>query len=489
VQRDRTLRYAQSGHQRRQIDVDVVRAKRVRSPTAKKTLLLLSAALLAPVALSVAVAQLPPAPGQAPVPTLASHAAPKRTPLAFDGPVRVASSRWLAAAQQQAPSAVAGTTLPMPILATSGTLQKDEALSSALARMGVNSDERSALVRALVPHLETRSLRPGAVFSLRKDVTGALERFEIKALSGNGVPRDVVAVRTVAPIMEERPEPSFAVTHHDAPIEVELASISGSVRSSLYQAMVEGGEDPVLVDKFVDVFAWNVDFYRQTQRSDTFKVLVEKRRAGGRFLGYGRVLAAEYNNAGTVHRGVLFESKDGQHTGTYDEEGSALMRTFLKSPMEMARITSSYGMRFHPVLGRNKAHEGVDYGAAIGTPVWSVADGVVQEARYSATAGNMIVLKHINGFTTEYFHLSRFSDDVRVGQRLKQKQIIGYVGNTGMSTGPHLHFGMLKSGSHVDPQKQKFPNARPVPGDYAKEFDAFVSPLLAELKALDSASS
>jgi murein DD-endopeptidase MepM/ murein hydrolase activator NlpD len=232
------------------------------------------------------------------------------------------------------------------------------------------------------------------------------------------------------------------------------------------------------------VFAWNIDFYRQTQRGDEFRVLVEKQYAGGRFLGYGKVLAAEYVNAGSVHRGFIFTSKDGKHSGTYDDEGNALQRTFLKSPMEIARLTSRYGMRFHPVLGRAKKHEGVDYGAPTGTPVWTVADGVVKEARWSKTAGNMIVVQHLNGISTEYFHLSRFAEGMRAGARVKQKQVIGFVGSTGMSTGPHLHFGMLRSGAHVDPGAQKFPNAKPVPKEYRSEFDKLAQPLLEQLKAL-----
>jgi murein DD-endopeptidase MepM/ murein hydrolase activator NlpD len=297
----------------------------------------------------------------------------------------------------------------------------------------------------------------------------------------------VVVERQPPPITQPEAGATWLARHEDAPIETKIEGLAGAVRSSLYQSMLESGEDPVLVDKFVDVFAWNVDFYRQTQRGDEWRVLVEKRYAGGRFLGYGKVMAAEYVNAGNVHRGFLFSSGDGKHSGTYDEEGNALQRTFLKSPMEIARVTSSYGMRFHPVLGHNKKHEGVDYGAPTGTPVWSVADGVVKEAHYSKTAGNKIVVQHMNGITTEYFHLSKYAGEIKPGARVKQKQIIGYVGSTGMSTGPHLHFGMLKSGGHVDPAKQKFPNAKPVPKDYKSELDRFVAPLLAELRALDRA--
>lgn len=369
-------------------------------------------------------------------------------------------------------------------------LLPDEALSSALARHGIGAEDVSSLVRALKGHLDVRTLRAGLSFTVEtkpfspRDV---LAFFELKTLAPNGVPRTLRATRVEPAITDTDATLGFQVDVVDAPIETRIKGVAGTVRSSLYQSMINAGEDAVLVDKFVDVFAWNIDFYRQTQNGDEFRVLVEKQYAGGRFLGYGKVLAAEYVNAGAVHRGFPFSSKDGKHFGTYDDEGDALQRTFLKSPMEIARLTSSYGMRFHPVLGRNKKHEGVDYGAPTGTPVWSVADGVVKEARYSKTAGNMIVVQHMNGIVTEYFHLSKFAEGIKQGARVKQKQVIGSVGSTGMSTGPHLHFGMLRSGAHVDPAKQKFPNAKPVPKEYRAEFDAMTRGLLEQLKALDRA--
>lgn len=372
-----------------------------------------------------------------------------------------------------------------------GRLGDGEALSTALQRSGVGADDTSDVVRALKDHVEMRGLRAGASFAVvwRPLVTGGKEllRFELATLSGEGVPRTVVVERQPPPITQPEAGALFLARHDDAPIETKVEGLSGAVRSSLYQSMLESGEEAVLVNKFVDVFAWNVDFYRQTQKGDQWRVIVEKRFAGGRFLGYGKVLAAEYVNAGSAHRGFLFDAADGKHGGTYDEEGNALQRTFLKNPMEIARVTSSYGMRFHPVLGKNKQHQGVDYGAPTGTPVWSVADGVVKEARWSKTAGNMIVLQHMNGITTEYFHLSKFADGIKAGARVKQKQQIGNVGNTGMSTGSHLHFGMLRAGAHVDPATQKFPNARPIPKEYQGELERFVAPLLAQLRALDRA--
>jgi murein DD-endopeptidase MepM/ murein hydrolase activator NlpD len=280
---------------------------------------------------------------------------------------------------------------------------------------------------------------------------------------------------------------TFSVSIEDAPIETKLEGVTGAVRSSLYQAMLEAGEDANLVERFVDVFAWNIDFYRQTRAGDQWKVLVEKKYAGGRFLGYGRVMAAEYVNAGAVYRGFLFSSKDGKQSGTYDDEGSGLQRTFLKAPMEITHVTSSYGMRFHPLKKDEQFHHGIDYGAPIGTPIWTVADGVVEMAKMNGGAGNMVKIKHMNGFETEYFHMSRFADGIHEGSRVKQKQLIGYVGSTGLSTGPHLHFGMFKNGDHVDPSKQKFPNAAGVPKPYEGEFKKFMQPLLEQLRSLDAA--
>lgn len=474
--RMRHLRYSKSGHRMREDE----RAARPTPRATFKRLGVLGGAVLLPALVAVvAPRSLDVAPG------------------AFERVARLETQQTAPAPLLPAAPTPAPTPAPPPeppmerVERVEDTLQPGEALSTALQRHSIGANDTSDMVRALKDHLDVRGLRAGASFAIERKplVTGGKElvRFEMRTLSGEGVPRTVIVERQPPPITQPEQGALFLARHEDAPIETKVEGVAGVVRSSLYQSMLEGGEDAVLVNKFVDVFAWNVDFYRQTQKGDAWRVLVEKRYAGGRFLGYGKVMAAEYVNAGRAHRGFLFDSRDGKHSGTYDEEGNALQRTFLKNPMEIARVTSSYGMRFHPVLGHNKKHEGVDYGAPIGTPVWSVADGVVKEARYSNTAGNMIVLQHMNGITTEYFHLSRFAEGLKAGARVKQKQVIGNVGNTGMSTGPHLHFGMLRGGGHVDPAAQKFPNAKPIPREYQDELDSFVAPLLAELRALDRA--
>lgn len=479
------LRYARSGHRAREITRSAALDAKLASGNTRVRLILLVCAIVLPAAIAALVSMRP---AMHPAPSIPATAATAATATVAHSTVPVPTGLVPVPVPVTAP--VPLSPAPRPIV---DKLLPDEALSSALARHGIGAEDTSALVRALASKgkLDVRTLRAGLSFTLETEPgtpRDVLALFELKTLAPNGVPRTLRATRVEPAITEDaNAEIAFSVDVIDAPIETKVDGVSGTVRSSLYQSMIAAGEDAVLVDKFVDVFAWNIDFYRQTQNGDEFRVLVEKQYAGGRFLGYGKVLAAEYVNAGTTHRGFVFSSKDGKHHGTYDDGGDALQRTFLKSPMEIARLTSSYGMRFHPVLGRNKKHEGVDYGAPTGTPVWSVADGVVKEARYSKSAGNMIVVQHMNGVSTEYFHLSKFAEGIRPGARVKQKQHIGNVGTTGMSTGPHLHFGMMRGGAHVDPSKQKFPNAKPVPKEYRAEFDALVAPLLEQLQALDRA--
>jgi murein DD-endopeptidase MepM/ murein hydrolase activator NlpD len=470
------MRFSRSGHLERSDELEQKRLERVTHPATLRRLALVGVALSAPIAIAVAFSALtePPPPA----------------PLAVAPPV----------AETPPPP-------PPPDPTIHDTLRSGEALGSALARHGVGANDVADLVADMGSVLELRALRVGAPFSVLLDGQ-QLARFTFKTTNKDGVPRRVIATRRTdvvatpqsessapAPPLSDRRAPlrtpCFDIALEDAVVITVVEGLVGSVRGSLYNGMLDAGGDATLVNRFVDVFAWNIDFYRQSQPGDEFRLLVEKRFAGEgeerRFLGYGRVIAAEYDNAGHAMRGFTFESADKQFKGVFDDTGESLERTFLKSPLEITRITSNYGSRFHPILKSQRKHEGVDYGAPLGTPVWTVADGVVAEARYSKGAGNMIVISHANGFKTEYFHLARFADGMKSGQRVTQKQLIGFVGSTGMSTGPHLHFGMLRAGRYVDPARQDFPAATPLPPQYRAEFDAFVQPLLAQLQALTRA--
>lgn len=249
----------------------------------------------------------------------------------------------------------------------------------------------------------------------------------------------------------------------------KLARVSGKIidGGTLSLAVDQLGEFPTLVNDFDRLFGWQMDFYRQQRVGDEFAILVEKIYIDGIFREYGRVLSARYKSK--VHGDLLgFKMKQGRGFGVFDEKGRTMERAFLRNPMEITRITSRYGMRFHPVLGKRKRHNGVDYGAPIGTPVWSVSKGQVTHAGWAGASGKLVVIRHSNGYETVYAHLSRIH--VGRGQWVGQRQVIGRVGTTGRSTGPHLHFGMKRHGRHVDPLRQKFPKGAPLKPALRKPF-------------------
>lgn len=250
----------------------------------------------------------------------------------------------------------------------------------------------------------------------------------------------------------------------------EHSLLNGVVNSSIYNAIINSRGDAVLVNNFSDIFAWQFDFYRDTRAGDTYQMIVERNVSEGRFVGFGRVLAAEYMSAGKILRGFYFESTDGTVAGFFDDQGRSLKNAFLKAPLKVASINSRFGMRYHPVQKILKPHNGVDYGAERGTPIMAVAAGTVVNAGYSPFNGNWVRIRHMNGYETEYLHATKLGKGIRVGVRVTQGQVIGYVGKTGLATGYHLHFGMKQNGKYVNPATQRFAREVGVPPRYMAEF-------------------
>ncbi len=260
----------------------------------------------------------------------------------------------------------------------------------------------------------------------------------------------------------------------------QVAAVGGVIDSSLFGAVNASGEDDQLALALADIFAWEVDFNTELRKGDSFRVAVEKLYLEGRFRRYGRVLAAEITRGGRVRRAVRFEGAGG--TGYYTPEGTSLRKAFLRSPLKFSLITSRYSLaRFHPILHETLPHQGVDYAAPAGTPVVAAADGVVVRAGWDGGYGQAVRLRHANGFTTLYGHLSRI--DVRNGQRVAQGMRIGAVGMTGLATGPHLDYRMTRNGAFVDPLKIQSPPAEPVP---AREREAFAQVSALQLALLGS---
>jgi murein DD-endopeptidase MepM/ murein hydrolase activator NlpD len=258
--------------------------------------------------------------------------------------------------------------------------------------------------------------------------------------------------------------------------------VSGQIASSLFAAVTEAGEQDQLALDLAEIFAWDVDFNTELQRGDAFRVAAEKLYLDGRFSRYGRILSAELQRGSRTLRAVRYEGRNG--SGYYAPDGTPLRKAFLRSPLRFSRITSGFTRRrMHPILGRVTAHLGVDYAAPVGTPVSASADGVVITAGWHGGFGNTVRLRHANGYQTLYGHLSRLR--VRVGQRVAQGDVLGSVGSTGLSTGPHLDYRMARNGAWLNPLTAQLPPAEPLAED---ERAAFVQVRDRVLALLDGAA-
>lgn len=241
--------------------------------------------------------------------------------------------------------------------------------------------------------------------------------------------------------------------------ETRVETASGIIESSLFGTIDAMGERDELAIDLSEIFAWDIDFNTMIQRGDTFRVVLEKQYLDGTLRRYGRVLAAEFVNSGKTHTAVRFEGQSG--VGYYDAAGEPLKKAFLKSPLRFTRVSSRFSTgRFHPILQQTRAHNGTDLAAPHGTPVRAIGHGAVTSAGWQGGYGKVVVIRHPNGFTSLYGHLSRI--DVHAGQRVSQNDLVGLVGSTGLATGPHLHFGMTKAGAWTDPMRVQSPPAEPL---------------------------
>lgn len=272
---------------------------------------------------------------------------------------------------------------------------------------------------------------------------------------------------------------SLHVAEGQRPVTVEERRVSGVINSSLYATLDEQNVDPSLAIALSEVFAWQIDFFR-IQKGDRFSVIYEQQLVDGQPVGLGQITAARFQHAGSDYFGFYYEH--GEDVGYYDEEGNSLRKAFLKAPLKYRRISSRYTLRrFHPVQKRYKAHLGTDYAADPGTPIYAVGDGVVLEARFARYNGNYVKIRHNGTYTTGYLHMSRIAKGIRSGQRVRQGDVIGYVGSTGLATGPHLCYRFWKHGKQVDPLKEQIPSADPINPAHAAAYHQLKEQLMQRL--------
>ncbi len=265
--------------------------------------------------------------------------------------------------------------------------------------------------------------------------------------------------------------------------EVVRKSVAGIIQNNLYDCMIEQGASPALVNYLVDLFAWQVDFFK-LQKNDKFKIIYEEKEIENIPIGGERILAAYFEGDGKPQYAFYFEQDSIK--GYYNELGKSMKKPFLNAPLNYTRISSRYTRRrFHPVQKRYKAHLGTDYAAPRGTPIRAVGDGKITRSGYARYNGNYVKIKHNATYSTQYLHMSKIAKGMRVGTKVSQGQVIGYVGSTGLATGPHLCFRFWKNGRQVDPLSIKLPPAKPLPASYEKDYLATKDAYLKELNEMD----
>lgn len=268
-------------------------------------------------------------------------------------------------------------------------------------------------------------------------------------------------------------------------VSVKRREVAGVIEGSLYMSLKAQDVSPVLAVRLSEIYAWTIDFFR-IQAGDTYRVIFEEEYIDDTlFVGTGRIIAANLNHMGDDEYAFGFVDTTYGTYEYYDEKGESLRKAFLRAPLQFGRISSHYTQRrFHPVQKRWKAHLGTDYAAPTGTPILATADGRVIARAYTSGNGNYVKVEHNSVYTTQYLHMSRFAKNVTVGTRVRQGDVIGYVGSTGLATGPHVCYRFWKNGVQVDPLRQKLPDAEPIAEDLRSDFNKVMEPLKAELDGL-----
>ncbi|MDH5785064.1 MAG: peptidoglycan DD-metalloendopeptidase family protein [Chromatiales bacterium] len=347
------------------------------------------------------------------------------------------------------------------------TVKSGDTLSQIFNELGLDPQQLHAVLQADKEEQFLRLLRPKQIlqFQISDNQLQAMQ-YKLSASRSLHIQRDGDA---------------FLSQLVEKVIEKRLTHAGGKIDSSLFLAGQEAGLSDNLIMELVGIFGWDIDFALDIRKGDTFSLLYEEEYLDGEKLRDGRILAAEFNNRGESFRAVLFADPEG-NSQYYSEDGNSMRKAFLRSPVDFRRISSKFQReRYHPVLGKKRPHRGVDYAASTGTPIKAAGDGKVIFRGTKGGYGRTVILQHGGKYTTLYAHMSSFRKGVGNGSRVKQGQVIGYVGKSGVATGPHLHYEFRVDGVHRNPLTVKFPDAAPVPEKYRTAFMQATEQLLAQL--------
>jgi murein DD-endopeptidase MepM/ murein hydrolase activator NlpD len=341
-------------------------------------------------------------------------------------------------------------------------VRSGDTLAALLQRLGVDDDDATAFIKTDPIARGMLQLKVGKRVQAQTSADGQL----IWMSAADNDARDTAPVRN---LVIRRDGEGFKASLAAAALEKRVEMRSGEIRSSLFAATDVAQIPDAVASQIVDMFSTSIDFATDLRRGDRFNVVYETLWQDGEYVRPGRILAAEFRNGGSTYQTVWFE-EPGKQGGYFGFDGKSLKKAFLKSPLEFSRVSSGFSMRMHPISGQWRQHKGVDFAAAVGTPIRASGDGVVDFSGTQNGYGNIVVIKHWANYSTAYAHMSRFAPNLRHGQKVSQGDIIGYVGMTGWSTGPHLHYEFRVNNEPRDPLSVDLPNVQPLAGVELQRF-------------------
>jgi murein DD-endopeptidase MepM/ murein hydrolase activator NlpD len=350
------------------------------------------------------------------------------------------------------------------------TIQPHQNLSDILSTYMVPGDVIHAVAFSSKPVFDVRTIKAGNSFCIIRDNNPTQKvRYIVYEIN----PVDYVVFK-----LEDPATTSLG----KKPVRIEIETVSESIESSLWETLTEKDIDTELAVKLSEIYAWTIDFHH-LQKGDGFQAIYEKKFIKDKFIGLGKILAARFYHQNVFFYAFYFEQNG--HGSYFDEHANSLEKKFLKAPIKFSRITSGYSKRrFHPILKKYRAHFGIDYAAKTGTPIMSTGDGVVVRTGYDSNNGRYVKIRHNGIYTTQYLHMSRFARGIKPRVKVKQGDIIGYVGSTGLATGPHVCYRFWKNGRHVNPLKEDIPSVEPVKKENHQQFNQQMAELKQQLNDL-----
>ncbi|MBI2381418.1 MAG: peptidoglycan DD-metalloendopeptidase family protein [Gammaproteobacteria bacterium] len=348
-------------------------------------------------------------------------------------------------------------------------VRRGDNMSKIFSRLRLSSVELDTVMKLGPDTSVLKALQPGDVVEVSRDDEGKLEALRY-------------AVSSSATLVVTRTGEEFIAEQETRPVETRMGFGCGVIESSLFGAGLQAGLADAQIMKLADIFEYDIDFHQEIQNGDSFCVVFEERYVNGEKVENGPILAAEFINQGLRYSAVRYTDQAGD-TSYYAGNGLALKKAFLRAPLKFTRISSDFNpRRKHPILNKIRAHKGTDYSAPQGTPIYAPSNGVVKFVGKQNGFGNLLILQHGQRYSTKYGHVSRFAKGLRNGQKVKQGDVVAYVGATGLATAPHLHYEFLVDGVHKNSRTVELPKAEPIPNRERSRFFASTKPLVAQLE-------